>query len=135
MIIFTNHDNMKNLKSKKSQKMKTSKLFISLFILLVGCSESGPTNFSDLKNVNGVYYLEGKPFTGEVYRTYSGNESKVWIEGEIKNGLPTTYQEPVNIEKLNLRNNLYYLIHCYVSLAFEFDWISYLYPVHLLHYH
>lgn len=91
--------------------MKTSKLFISFFILLVGCSESGPTNFSDLKNVNGVYYLEGKPFTGEVYRTYSGNESKVWIEGEIKNGLPTTYQEPVNIEKLNLRNNLYYLIN------------------------
>tara|TARA_Y100001970_G_scaffold293839_1_gene443716 strand:+ start:2086 stop:2358 length:273 start_codon:yes stop_codon:yes gene_type:complete len=80
--------------------------FLSIFILIIGCSDNKPIDYLDLKVSNGVYYLDGKPFTGEVYRNYSGGELKVWIEGEIKNGLPTTYQEPVNIEKLNLRNDL-----------------------------
>jgi len=90
---------------------KCISLFILCSLFVISCSNDKQTNFLDLKDVNGVYYLEDRPFSGEVLRYYSGGESKVWIKGEMKNGIPTTYQEPVNIQKLNVRNNLYYLIN------------------------
>lgn len=94
------------------KKLKISKLFISLFILLVGCSEPEPINIKLLKQVDGIYYnSENKPYSGEVFRTYSDNSGDILSSGTLEDGYPLTYIEPVNTEQLNYRNDGVFLIN------------------------
>jgi len=88
------------------------KLILCIFFILIGCSEPEPTNIKLLKNTDGIYYnSQDKPFTGEVFRTYSDNSEDIWISGTLKLGYPETYIEPVNFEKLNFRNDIFFVIN------------------------
>lgn len=92
--------------------MKNIKLFISLFILLVGCSEPEPINIKLLKQVDGIYYnSDNKPYSGEVFRTYSDNSGDILSSGILEDGYPLTYIEPVNTEQLNYRDDGVFLIN------------------------
>lgn len=88
-------------------------LFLAFFLLFIqNCTEPSSINIKLLKNVDGIYYnSQDKPFTGEVYRTYSDNSGEIWISGRIENGNPTTYKEPVETSKINIRDLLVYTIN------------------------
>ena len=98
--------------------MKTKILFITLLLLIVGCSK--PVEDSTLINKDGLMYLpdSDSPYSGEVFTNYDTGEKE--YQGTYENGLLIEYsylnkdgtvKEPVNGETLIDRNGLFYEVN------------------------
>ena len=68
--------------------MKTKKLLLTLFIILVGCSKPEPKDISTLDNIEGTYYFLNKKYSGQFYENLlDGVEyTKFYNIGSMKNG-------------------------------------------------
>lgn len=66
--------------------MKTKILFITLLLLVVGCSQE-PINIETLVERDEVFYTKdtNKPYSGSVFSLYDNGSKN--IEGDLKNGL------------------------------------------------
>jgi antitoxin component YwqK of YwqJK toxin-antitoxin module len=104
--------------NQRTNIMKTKILFITLLLLIVGCSK--PVEDSTLINKDGLMYLpdSDSPYSGEVFTNYDTGEKG--YQGTYENGLLVTYsylnkdgsvKEPVNGETLIDRNGLLYEVN------------------------
>jgi len=98
--------------------MKTKILFITLLLIIVGCSKS--VEESTLINKDGLMYLPDSdtPYTGEVFFIYDTGEKE--YQGTFENGLLIEYsylnkdgtvKDPVNGETLIDRSGLLYEVN------------------------
>ena len=98
--------------------MKTKILFITLLLLIVGCSKS--VEDSTLIKKEGLMYLpdSDSPYSGEVFTNYDTGEKE--YQGTYENGLLVEYsylnkdgsvKEPVNGETLIDRSGLLYEVN------------------------
>ena len=98
------------------------KLLPILVLILIGCSEPEPINIKLLRNIDGVYYdSNNKPYSGEVFRTFSDNSGDIWFSGRLEKGSPINFIEPINFDKVIVyRNNKPYLINTDVPFSGPF---------------
>lgn len=95
--------------------------FLLSAFVFIGCNtEPQIENFENLSQKDGIYVnQEGKAFTGKVYLNFLLSDVK-WIEGEMEKGIPTSFNAPINKNKLNFRNSLYYQINSDLSYTGPF---------------
>ena len=95
--------------------------FLLSAFVFIGCNtEPQIENFENLSQKDGIYVnQEGKAFTGKVYLNFLLSDIK-WIEGGMEKGIPTSFKAPININKLNFRNNLFYQINSDLSYTGPF---------------